>query len=799
MNRYFRAGLIILFVLIDFCCLKSQPKDLFISTLKEKLSSWCQSVPFEDIFIHSDRDTYIAGEYFWFNAYLFDRQTWSLSGESSYAYIELLDPDNQPVSQTKVRLEHGSGGGGFRLPDSLNTGEYTLRAYTNLMKNYLPEGCFMKTVTVYNPFREIPFKKKTHKKFNDNSEYNVAFFPEGGRILTGFVNKVGVNVQYKEGRNRGYKGYLSDGINNALTRVVVDSTGIGSFLFFAERGKGYKLISDDGKKTIFLPAISQTGFSLGVNNRINDTLRLTVNTENVTGAGINYFYVAIQSRGKILYGNRVNFSEKSTSVSISGNILNPGINQIIIFDSAGNPVCNRFVFNPLPLSENLMMKTVDRTGKREKISLEISMDTSIIFKTNISNYSLSVSAIIGTAESSDMSDYLITGDEYITPGADGLNNADIFNLSSETIDNYLLSISSNWIKWEDVVAGKLPEIKYPAEKGRQFLSGIYRSRNKIDTNNKRLFLSIPGKTPLFKYAETDTDNRFTFAIRDIESSSEYVIQPSEADNSFSIQIESPFSETYPESGYFIDSTRSKLPDKLVSWSINYQVGKIYGISNIGDTIKSMISRGKPVRFYGKPDQELVMSDYVSLPAMQEVFFELIPGASIKTKKSKYGIFIQDPLSRIFYDNPPALIVDGVIVDDPVAIINLDPEFVEKIDVVKGEYIVGDVIFSGIVSVITKAGDFSNIALPANAIRIRDNRYDFVRRYISPDYSSAINKADRIPDFRNTLYWNHNLKPDSQGKIIVDIITSDFVSAYEINFQGAGGGKLFSGRKTIRVE
>ena len=800
MNRYFRPVLIVIFFAVDTFYLRSQPNDPYVDTLKEKLSTYCKSVPFEDIYLHSDRDTYIAGEYFWFSTYLFDRQSLSLSPESSYAYIELLDPENQPVSQTKIRLENGSGGGGFRLPDSLSTGEYTLRAYTNRMKNFLPNGCFMKTITIYNPFSEILFRKKTALNFPDNSDYNIALFPEGGRLLKGFINKVGVRVYYKDGREKAFKGYLSDGTNDAIVEVVVDSTGIGSFVFFAEPGKLYKLLSDNGKNIFPLPEISLTGFSLSVKNRANDSLKITVNTEGISGAGSNYFYVVIQSRGKVLYGNKVYYSGKSTEFSIAGNKLITGINHITIFDSGGKPVCNRLVFNPLPKSDNIILKIGDRVGKREKISLEIDLDTSIISDAGMSNCSLSVSAKGGTETSSDISDYLITGDEFITPDSTGLNRADLFKLSPETIDNYLLSIKSNWIKWEDVLSGKLPEIKYPAEKGKQFLSGFYRSRNKIETNNNKiLFLSVPGKIPGFKYAETDHENRFTFAIRDNESSNDYVIQAADADNSYSIQIESPFSENYPESGYFIDSAKMKLPEEVVNWSVNYQVEKIYGISCVGDTIKSIISRSTLVRFYGKPDQELIMSDFISLPVMQEVFFELIPGVTVKTNKSKYGIFIRDPLTGEIFDKQPALLVDGVIIDDPSVIINLDPELVEKIDIVKGEYFIGDVVFSGIISVITKAGDFSNISLQPNAIRIRDNSYDYVRRYKSPEYSSVFTKTDRTPDFRNTLYWNHNLKPDSQGKIIVDIITSDFISAYEINLQGASGGKLFSIRKTIRVE
>jgi hypothetical protein len=799
MMRYPRSVLIILIFAIDILCLKSQSNDLFVNTLKDKLATWCRSVPFEDIYIHSDRDSYIAGEFFWFNTYLFDRQSSSLSSGSSYAYIELLDAENQPVSQTKVRLDNGSGGGGFRIPDTLSNGEYTLRAYTNRMKNFLPDGCFMKTVTVYNPLRETVFKKISVRSLTDNPDYEIALFPEGGRLLNGFVNKVGIRVFYKGSGKQIFKGYLSDINNDTIASVVVDSTGIGSFDFFAERGKMYRLVSEKGKDITFLPVISQTGFSLNVKNSENGLLRITVNTEGISRAGANYFYFVIQSHGNVLSGRRVDFSGKSTELLIPGGTFNPGINQIAIFDTEGNPVCSRFVFNPLPKSDNIILKTADKTGRREKISLEIEIDTGMISKAEMANFSLSVSAKKAAEKRYDISDYLITGSEFAAPTGTGLPTS-LFKMSPELIDNYLLSVKSNWIDWEDVIRGRFPEIKYPRENKRQYISGFYINRDKTEANlRKVLFLSIPGKIPVFKYSETDNNNRFIFAIQDNESANEYVIQPASADNSYSLQIESPFSDRFPEFGYSSDSTKKPLSDEAAKWSINYQVEKIYGISDIGDTIKTTISRTKPVRFYGKPDQELIMSDYISLPAMEEVFFELIPGVIVRTNKSKYGIFLQDPDSRKYYESLPALLVDGVVINDPSIIINLDPELVEKIDVIKGKYIVGELVFSGIINVITKAGDFSNITSPQNIIRIRNNSYDPVRRYISPDYSSVSGKTSRIPDFRNTLFWSHNLKPGSMGKINVEIVTSDFGSDYEINFQGAAGGRFFSARKTIRVE
>src|SRR5512133_1063991 len=100
------------------------------------------AVPFEDIYIHTDRESYTAGESVWFSTWLSDRVSGKLSDESSIAYVEILDPYNRPVVQAKALLEKGTGTGLIELPDTLINGSYTLRAYTNRMKSFMPEGCF---------------------------------------------------------------------------------------------------------------------------------------------------------------------------------------------------------------------------------------------------------------------------------------------------------------------------------------------------------------------------------------------------------------------------------------------------------------------------------------------------------------------------------------------------------------------------------------------------------------------------------------------------------------------------------
>ena len=95
--------------------------------------------PREDIYLHIDRDKYIAGEDIWFSIYNLDRETGKLSSVSVVAYVELLNPWNMPIIQKRLQLSGGRGEGNFAVPDSVSSGTYTLRAYTNWMKNFLPE------------------------------------------------------------------------------------------------------------------------------------------------------------------------------------------------------------------------------------------------------------------------------------------------------------------------------------------------------------------------------------------------------------------------------------------------------------------------------------------------------------------------------------------------------------------------------------------------------------------------------------------------------------------------------------
>jgi hypothetical protein len=205
------------------------------------------------------------------------------------------------------------------------------------------------------------------------------------------------------------------------------------------------------------------------------------------------------------------------------------------------------------------------------------------------------------------------------------------------------------------------------------------------------------------------------------------------------------------------------------------------------------------RFYGIPEMEIFLDDYIRLPVMQEVFFELVPGVLLRSIKSGYDVKIVNPLTGNYYAEPPLVMIDGVIINDLTVLADLNPEIVEKIEVVKTPYLIGDLILHGIVNVITRSGDFSNITMPDYAVVLPYRVIDKPDTFIGPDYDDKQSSLNRIPDLRNTLYWNPSVKTDRNGNAEIEFWTSDLPGIYEINIQGISAtGEKISLDKSFRV-
>ncbi len=683
--------------------------------LSQRFLNYTQSVPREEIYIHSDRKDYISGEDLWFNIYLIDRQSLKPSARSKIAYFELLNSENRPVVQKKILLEGGFGPGQVTLPDTLSTGIYTIRAYTNWMKNFLPENCFSGEIHIYNTFST------------------------------------------KKSKNRIISDKLTEG-----TRSYKDS-----------------------------------GLALTVNYLKSDNLEISILADQAYRAkNSSQFYLFIQTHGII---NRVSseiLTEGVARISIPKSQMTAGINQITIFNSDGKPVAERYIFTPLREKNLVEMHCDDSTGCRKKMSVDLIFSSGKSFLHDASDISISVSPITNEKTIPDLTDYNIFGSEFGPIDWDRLRFKKTDNISPEVMDSLLQTVKSNWIDWRLILSDELPALKYPAEIEDHFVTGKLSSGAGSDSG-KLVIMSIPGKIAGFQYARTDRNGNFSFKVPITMETYDLVIQPDEVLKNQTVVIETPYSDKYYKT--IPDTTNMVINEEIVNLGVNHQVRKIYAISYAGDTIYPSFPDFTKLRFYGKPDQELIMEDYITLPVMQEVFFELLMGVFLKTKKSGYKISMNDLANNTLLESTPGLFVDGVMVKDESVIAAIDPETVEKIDVVRQKYFVGNYLFYGIVNIITKAGDFSNVDLPDYAIRLPYKVIDPEILFRSTDYSAASKIASRVPDFRNTLYWNASIKADKEGKASVEFWTSDFRSDFEVNIQGISpDGNAFSLRKIIKV-
>jgi hypothetical protein len=725
MVKYLKPAISFIILIFFLQGIHGQKSKDYQDFLAERFLRYCKIVPREEIFVHTDREDYISGEDLWFNIYLIDRQSSRPSENSKIAYFELLNQDNRPVVQKRIRLDKGFGPGQVVLPDTLSNGIYTLRVYTSWMKNFLPENCFMKNINIYNALRT----KTNNGKFNITSKIN---------IRAGAVH------------------------NNES---------------------------------------ANTGLALRVNNLLADTLELFVSATDAYRSGNNnIFYLFIQTHGIINYISTEKLFGKNCKIAIPKKELIPGINHITLFDSKLQPLNEMFIYSPEKKNENLTLRFPGNYKTRDRVILEILTDKVSETLLNGTNISISVYPETDGSALNDLNDYMVFGSEFGVPPWKSVAIEKLNELPSNLMDSILSTLKSNWIDWKAILSDDIPSFRYRIEKDDHYLSGkLVNSLTMTAKPDKFLFLSTPGKEAVIQYARTDNEGNFSFNIKIGEGVNDIIIQPDEIENS-SIKTEPPFSEKYFQQELVTDTSKNVIPPYISKLSVNYQVGKIYGSSALGNPQAPLILQSELKRFYGKPDIELFLADYINLPVMQEVFYELLPGVFLRNRKSGYEISIADPLTNAVYNKQPLLLIDGVRIVDPSIIADLDPEIIEKIDVVKEMYLVGTNLFYGIVNVISKAGDYSCVTLPDYAIRMPYRVVDPILPFVSPDYSSVETKDSRVPDFRNTLYWNPSFRPNKDGKARIEFWTSDITSDYIINIQGiTSDGKMFSFKKILKVE
>jgi len=554
MKKIFKLAILIvtgILILEDsYCQIRSDLNE----SIKQRFLNYTNTVPWEEIYVHSDREEYIAGEYLWFNIYLFDRKSSSLSENSKIAYFEILNSENRPVVQKRIRLNKGIGPGQIILPDSLSPGVYSIRAYTNWMKNFMPDNCFMKDIKVFNSFINKPFRNKTYSGSNDLKEKSDSDF--------------------------------SDENTYHLT-IEADNLDADSLKLFIKSSEKFR--SDN-------------------NNLIS---------------------LFIETHGSIYRVSTEKITLDLTEISVPKKELESGIIHIAVFNLKGQPVTEKFIYNPGRENTELKIISADSSSTRNKTVLGIGTAVSESDTSGFRSLSISIAPDTGEDEPLSIKDYLVFGTEYGLQFQNKMKGVNLSESSVEAVNQLLTSAKSDWIDWEKILNNERPVLKYRMETEDHLLSGRILYNQPVPSDSvKFILMCSPGKEPGFQYSKPDANGFFSFNIRIDERLNDLIIMPDYISDKLKLFIESSFSDKYPDSKTYIDTAITPEPFNIKIYSANYQISKIYKITPSGEPLAPLFKQLEPLKFYDKPDISLVLADYISLPTMEEIFFELLPRVSL---------------------------------------------------------------------------------------------------------------------------------------------------------------------------
>ena len=328
------------------------------------------------------------------------------------------------------------------------------------------------------------------------------------------------------------------------------------------------------------------------------------------------------------------------------------------------------------------------------------------------------------------------------------------------------------------------------------ISGIVSEKSSQQTlEGVNVYLSVLGENPQFHIMQTKENGEFIFSLGYLTKTNEIFlgVEPRK-EKEIQLLVNNDFSNTFtyleniPVS---IDTNSKNLIEEML---VNYQSKKIFTDIETEDIMDSQTL----YNVFNEPDVSVPLADYIDLPNMETIFYELIPSATIKKKGGRKSLHISNPATEWVFENK-LLLLDYVPVFDLDAILAMPPEKIEQINVINNTWYLGDNTLRNIVMVNSKGRDFAGYEFPTGSIFIDYQTLSPENSFDAPTYENQTEKDSRIPDFRTLLYWNPKLTI-AKGDTTLSFYTSDNVGDYEIIIRGiTKNGESCFGKGLIRIE
>jgi hypothetical protein len=688
--------------------------------------------------------------------------------------VELLNASGQSMKQVRIRLSKGLGNGQIFVSPDLPSGQYRVQAYTNWMKNFDPELVFQQSLKIINPS-----SVKESKDLYSRRQASLQFFPEGGQLVAGLSSKVAVKAVDGFGNGLSVAGLVYDNEDNEIVEFATSDFGYAHFSPTPDPGKSYaaRIDLDSTIQKYPLPDVMERGMVLTVNTLESGDLNIAIDhTEHVQSNP----YLVVHTRGIINKILPVDLGN-SKNINIYASELSPGISHITLLDNDYTAMCERLVFK-YPEDSDKVDLTMDNSqyGSREEVAFSLDLSQTLT-KDELAHLSVSVSRWTNSEqENGNIVDHLLLSSDLKGPIPNPPGLLDPKNKSNARLLD-LIMLTNGWRRfdWDGLKQDQNIPIAYPAEINAPILSGkiIQDEQEKLP---KALQVNFLGKAAVMNSTALNEDGSFHIEVP-FRVSTEKVLFFINDDTLFSDQLSvfSPFDLQAPPAINF-NSFDPVTREYLETLNNNIQISQVYRDHNHINGLTVEIQESNST-FYGMPDHLYLLDDFTRFETVEDLFIEYIRTAVIRDNRRTSGFFVIDEEGMM-----PAkalTLIDGVPIFDFDYMMNFDPLLVESIGVVTDQYRMGNIEYSGIIEFTTYQGDFNGEDFPGYIVEKVYHGLQQPRIFSSPDYVQQHDLLARIPDYRNTLYWNPHVEIKGHEQTELQFFTADDSGLYQVQING----------------
>lgn len=341
---------------------------------------------------------------------------------------------------------------------------------------------------------------------------------------------------------------------------------------------------------------------------------------------------------------------------------------------------------------------------------------------------------------------------------------------------------------ETLVPYALPSTGRAMAAGGLSISGIIRDKNTGEgVAGKKCAMSVLKNGEQIHVTETDPQGIFTFAVHDLFATQNLIFSMQEENVAdLELLINNDFSSDYslPKMTFDIDRSFQSLIEEMY---INAQLSETYTDS----PVKVLASPKKIDSYLSPPNIIRDLSGFIEVPSMEEVLNELVPSLLVKFRKNQPYLSLVDGITKLAYEDPLVLL-DNAPVRDIKALLDINPLEIASIEMIDRKYILGDAVLNGIIIIKSKKNNYAGIVWPEDVVFLE---YETLQADVR--FEATPPASERLPDFRNLLYWHPNLSLDSPQSL--QFPTSNHCAEYDILIRGiqANGQVIFT-KKTIQI-